>query len=280
MSLTITPSGASCGASITGIDLSKPLDSDQLVQLRNAWMAHHVLSLPDQQLTADQLEAFTAQLGRLAEEPFFTPIEGQRYTAKVARSATETTSIFAEAWHADWTFEQRPPVGTCLYGVTIPPHGGDTLFANQHAAYQALPGELRNTVDQLEAIHSAVMAYSPEGIYGQEPADSGRAMQPVISDKARERCTHPLVMTHPENGHKAIYGTLGYIIGITGYSDQQALELLTELQTWQTREEHIYRHQWQPNMLVIWDNRSVLHCATGGYEGYDRLLLRTTVWPA
>lgn len=279
MSLTITPSGASCGATITGLDISQPLNSDQLGQLRSAWMAHHVLALPDQQLSADQLEAFTGQLGRLAEEPFFTPIDGQRYTAKVARSATETTSIFAEAWHADWTFEQRPPIGTCLYGVTIPPHGGDTLFANQHAAYAGLPSELRSKVDPLEAIHSAVMAYSPEGIYGQEPADSGRAMQPVISEKARQRRTHPLVATHPENGHKAIYGTLGYIIGLTGYSDQQALELLTELQSWQTREEYIYRHQWQPNMLVIWDNRSVLHCATGGYQGYDRLLLRTTVWP-
>lgn len=280
MSLTITPSGASCGASATGLDLSQPLSSAQLAALRAAWAEHHVLAFPDQQLTADHLEALAAQLGELREEPFFNPIEGQRYTAKIARHADETTSIFAEAWHSDWTFEERPPIGTLLYGITIPPHGGDTLFANQHAAYAGLQNGLKERVDSLTAVHSAVMGYSPDGLYGQEPADSGRAMQPIISDKARERRSHPLVTINPDNGRPALYGTLGYIIGLEGYSEAEALAILTELQAEQTREEYIYRHTWQPNMLVLWDNRSVLHRATGGYEGHERLLHRTTVWPA
>ncbi|MFK8042681.1 TauD/TfdA dioxygenase family protein, partial [Congregibacter sp.] len=80
-------------------------------------------------------------------------------------------------------------------------------------------------------------------------------------------------------GRKAIYGCMGYTIGIEGMDEVAAEELLRELHAWQTKEECVYRHQWQPNMVIMWDNRSVLHAATGGFEGYDRLLHRTTIWP-
>jgi len=279
VSITVTPSGQACGAQVLGLDLSKPLTTGEVADIKKAWAEHHVLSFPDQQLTDDDLERFTQYFGKLGDDPFFRPIEGRRYIAAIARFADETSPIFAESWHSDWSFKARPPIGTCLLGVTIPPKGGDTLFANQHLAYERMPESLQRRVEKLTAVHSAVLAYSPDGLYGKPDPGVKSAMQPIISDEARKTQTHPLVITHPVNGRKAIFGCMGYTIGIEGMDEVAAEELLRELHAWQTKEECVYRHQWQPNMLIMWDNRSVLHAATGGFEGYDRLLHRTTIWP-
>ena len=99
----------------------------------------------------------------------------------------------------------------------------------------------------------------------------------VVDESARETQLHPLIQEHPETGEPALFSTLGYIIGIEGMDQSEAFPILSELAAWQGREEFTYRHKWEPDMLVMWDNRSVLHCATGGYEGHDRLLHRTTI---
>jgi len=279
MMMTVTPSGQACGAAIRGLDLSRPLSAGEVEQIKRAWAEHHVLSFPDQGMNDDDLERFTGYFGKLGDDPFFRPIEGRQYIAAIARYADEKTPIFAESWHADWSFKEQPPIGTCLLGITIPPAGGDTLFANQHLAYQNMPEALKERIAGLNAIHSAVMAYSPDGLYGKPDPGVKSAMQPIISDEARKTQTHPLVMTHPDNGRQAIYGCMGYTIGIEGMEQGEAEALLRELHQWQSKEECVYRHKWQPGMLIMWDNRSVLHAATGGFEGYDRLLHRTTIWP-
>jgi len=127
---TITPSGQTCGASVTGLDLSAPLCAETIGQIRAAWLAHHVLVFPNQTLTAHDLERFTAYFGKLGQDPFITPLPGHPNIIPVQRHASENGPIFADTWHSDWSFLERPPIGTCLYGITIPPIGGDTLFAN------------------------------------------------------------------------------------------------------------------------------------------------------
>lgn len=278
MSISVKPSGQACGAEVTGVDLRRPLDAGTIAAIGAAWAAHHVLAFPDQDLSDDDLERFTTYFGALGDDPYFNPVAGRRYVAAIERRADETSSIFAESWHCDWSFSKQPPIGTCLYGKTIPPVGGDTLFANQHAAYAALPPERQRLLDGLNVVHSAVAAYSPEGLYGQADAASGRTMTPKISEEARAREIHPLIQTHAGNGQKAIYGCWGYSIGVEGMAQDAAMQLLTELLAWQTRPEFIYVHKWQPGMLVMWDNRSLLHRATGGYDGHARLLHRTTIW--
>ena len=99
----------------------------------------------------------------------------------------------------------------------------------------------------------------------------------ITSETALDTHRHPLVRAHPETGRLGFFSTLGYIIGIEGMPDDEARELLIELQAWQTRDEFVYRHRWEANMLTMWDNRSVLHKATGGYDGHERLLHRTTI---
>ncbi|HEY6132210.1 MAG TPA: TauD/TfdA family dioxygenase, partial [Halioglobus sp.] len=183
----------------------------------------------------------------------------------------------AENWHSDWSFMAEPPIGTCLYSLVIPPVGGDTGYINQQKALTEMPAALRRQIEGRTALHSAVAAYSPEGMYGSKDRASGRSMNIRYSEDARKVHGHPFIITHPESGREALFGCLGYIVGVEGMAENDALQLLVELQQWQTREEFQYTHQWRENMFVIWDNRSVLHRAYGGYDGYDRELRRITV---
>ncbi|TXS95207.1 TauD/TfdA family dioxygenase [Parahaliea maris] len=280
MPIIITPTGQACGAVVTGLDLSQPLSPQTVAELRQAWLKHLVLSFPEQRLADDDLERFTLYFGPFGQDPFIKPIAGREHVIAIRRDAGETSSLFAESWHSDWSFQRTPPAGTCLYGITIPPHGGDTLFANQQLAWREMPRELRQRIEGLTAIHSAMGGYAPDGLYGEQDKAAGRSMAIEPSDAARDTCLHPLVRPHPETGEMGLFSCLGYIVGIDGMAQDEAIALLGELHGWQTREEFIYRHAWQPGTLVMWDNRSVLHCATGGYEGYDRLLHRTTIGAA
>ncbi|WP_296676038.1 TauD/TfdA family dioxygenase [Novosphingobium sp.] len=275
MGLRVEPSGQACGARITGVDLSAPLDPVTVAALRRVWLDHHVLAFPDQAMDDDALERFTLALGGFGEDPFFAPVPGRQHIAAIRREADEQTPLFAENWHADWSFQARPPAGTCLLAIDIPPQGGDTLFANQHAAWEALCPAEQARYDHLVAIHSARLPYGPDGTYGAR--DKGRSMDIRPGESALAVQSHPLVPAHPETGRRGFYSTLGYIVGIEDMSDADAIDLLAELQTWQGDERFVYRHVWEPDMLVMWDNRSVLHKASGGYEGYRRELHRTTI---
>lgn len=277
MSLSITPSSQCCGAEVRGVDLAQPLTEQQVSSIREAWLQYLVLSFPDQQMSDDDLERFTLYFGPFGDDPFIAPIEGRDHIIAVQRRADETTSIFAEQWHTDWSFQATPPQGTCLYGITIPPHGGDTLFADQATALEQMPEELRQQLEGKYAVHSAVLGYSPEGVLGTKDRAAGRSMDIRSSEEASATQLHPLIRTHPETGRQSLYGAPGYIIGIDGMEGEAESELLTELYNWQTRETFQYRHAWQPSTLLMWDNRSVLHRATGGFEGHDRLLHRTTI---
>jgi taurine dioxygenase len=275
MTLEITPSCEACGATVRGVDLSRPLPESLIAGIRAAWLAHHVLAFPDQRMTDDDLERFTLSFGPFGVDPFIAPIAGKKHIIAVARAATETGPIFAEAWHTDWSFQKAPPAGTCLYGVTIPPVGGDTLFANQHMALERMPADLCKRVEGRNAIHSARAGYARAGAYGEN--DKGRAMDIRPSDDALATQIHPFICRHPETGREALFGCAGYIIGVEGMEPTEGMMLLGDLYRWQTQHEFQYRHKWAPDMLVMWDNRSLLHMATGGYSGYERLLHRTTI---
>lgn len=276
MGLSIEPSGQACGATVTGVDLTKPLDEATVAEIRVAWLEHLVLSFPDQPMSDDDLERFTLYFGPFGHDPYIAPIEGRDHIIAVKRKADETAPIFAETWHSDWSFQETPPAGTCLFGITIPPVGGDTLFANQQKAWQDMPDALRDKVQGKRAIHSAALGYSKAGLYGEnDPGDRSMDIRP--SDDALATHTHDLIRKHPETGKEAIFSSVAYITGFEGMTPEASRELLIELYQWQTRPEFQYRHAWQKNTLVMWDNRSVVHMATAGYAGHDRLLHRTTI---
>ncbi len=275
--MKVTPSGQACGATVTGVDLTAPLTETQVAEIRQAWLQHHVLSFPDQPMSDDDLERFSLYFGQFGDDPFIAPIEGRQHIIAVQRMADEKAPLFAETWHSDWSFQQNPPSATCLFGITIPPVGGDTWFADQHKALQILPDDLRQKLTGKMAIHSAVGAYAPDGFYGEEDKASDRSMDIRPSTEAKETQLHPFIRQHPETGEPGLFSCLGYIIGFEGMTSQESMQLLQEVLVYQGHDDVVYKHKWQENMLVMWDNRSVLHHATGGYDGYDRLLHRTTI---
>ncbi|MCB1842193.1 MAG: TauD/TfdA family dioxygenase [Halioglobus sp.] len=275
--LEITPSGQACGAAVLGVDLSRDLDDATVSAIRRAWMQHHVLAFPGQRLSDADLERIALAFGVFGEEPYFVPLDGSEHVVALTRRADEKAPVFAEVWHSDWSFMPEPPLGTCLYSLVIPPVGGNTGFINQQMALAAMPGVLREKLEGKLALHSAAAGYAPDGMYGEKDSESDRSMKILFSETAREVHPHPFITHHPESGNETLLGCLGYIIGVQGMADEAALELLLELYAWQTREEFQYTHVWEENMLVMWDNRSVLHKANGGYDGYDRELHRITI---
>ena len=275
--VSIKPSGACCGATITGVRLDRPLPEELVAEIRAHWLEYKVVAFPDQKLTPDQLVSFSKQFGDIGEDPFFGHIDEHPQVASIQRNADEKTTIFAEVFHTDWSFMPIPPAGTALYGITIPPVGGNTLFADQVLAYEQLPESLRSRVDGLTAIHSAALGYAPDGAYGEADQEKGRSMKILPSEKALATYQHPLVREHPETGKRALFSSAAYIKGFVGLEKEESDALLGELYVHQSQSAFIYSHRWQADMLVMWDNRSLLHAATGGYDGYDRLLHRTTI---
>ena len=277
MGFSVQPTNAPCGAIVTGLDLQQSLSPTTISALRASWLEYQVLIFPNQKLNDDALERFSQYFGDFGDDPFIAPITGREHVIAVQRLAREKAPVFAEVWHTDWSFQETPPAGTCLYGITIPPVGGQTGFLNQQLALARMPAALRASIDGKMAIHSAASGYAPEGVFGNKTAEADRSMKILVSETARATQLHPLIRQHPETGIEGLFGALGYIIGIEGMPVDEARDLLAEVYAWQTRKEFVYEHHWQENMLVMWDNRSVLHKANGGYDGYDRLLHRTTI---
>jgi len=275
MSIRIEPTGQACGALVHGVNLSRPLSDEQVRTLREAWLAHQVLAFPDQSMTLEDLERYAPTLGPWGEDPYIRAIPGHPHVIEVKREADETTPIFAEGFHSDWSFQPSPPAATVLYGHTIPPVGGDTLFANQYLAWETLPAALRRPLEGRQGIHSARRGYAPTGRYGAK--DVGRSMAIRFDESAMATQTHPIGRIHPETGRTALFVSPGYTIGIEGMPDDEAGALLREVFAHQSQEAFVYRHRWSAGMLTQWDNRCVNHAATGGFQGHRRLLHRITI---
>lgn len=275
MAIELTAQDAPCGALIRGVDLSAPLTSDALADIRAAWLRHQVIAFPDQALSVEDLERFAHGLGPYGEDPFIAAIPGHPHVVQVRREADEKTPIFAESWHSDWSFLPKPPAGTVLYGNVIPPVGGDTLFANQYAAWDGLPATLKAALEGRMGVHSARRGYAPQGLYGER--DKGRSMAIRYGDAAMKTQLHPLGRKHTETGRVALFASPGYTIGIDGLPEDEATAILLEVFAHQAKPEYVYRHRWSEGMLTLWDNRCLIHAATGGYDGHRRLLHRITV---
>ena len=193
--MQIEASGQACGARVTGIDFSSELNGATIDSIRAAWLDHHVLAFPDQQLTDDDLVRVTCYFGKLGAEPFFVPIDGSDHVVALTRRADEKAPVFAENWHADWAFLADPPIGTCLYSLVIPPIGGNTGFTNQHLALEKMPPTLRERLEGRTGLYSAATAYAPDGMYGAGEQEADRSMKITYSEEARAVQRHQII--HP-----------------------------------------------------------------------------------
>ena len=274
MTMKATPTDAALGAVVTGLELAA-ITPAQAAELEALIAEHKVLSFPDQPLSIEELEAFTGAMGEFGEDPFIEPMPGHPHVLELRREPDEKVSNFGAAWHSDWSFQHTPPAYTILHGAVVPPEGGDTLFCDCQAAWDDLDPAMQERLRGLRGIHSAILPYSPGGVYAQDQHQ--RAMKFRLSEEAEKTHTHPMVRVHPLSGRTGIYSNPVYTIGIEGMEPADASALLAELHAHMVQDKYVYRHRWAKDTLLMWDNRAVNHFADGGYDGHLRVMHRTTV---
>jgi taurine dioxygenase len=273
--IEVAPQASGFGAAIGGVDLAHPLPPEAVAEIKRAWTRHSVVYFPDQPMSLEGLERFTLQIGPFGHDPYIAPMAGHANVLEVRREADETSSVFGATWHSDWSFQATPPAATLLHGVVIPPVGGDTLYADGYRAWDALSAAMQAMLIPLGAVHSARRAYGPSSAYARET--DRRGMRILTSVKAEESEVHPLVRTHPVSGRKALFVNPVYTVGIEGMSEAESAAILSFLFAHMTADAFVYRHRWARDMVTMWDNRCVIHTAQGGYDGYLRVMHRTTV---
>ncbi|MDH3685411.1 MAG: TauD/TfdA family dioxygenase, partial [Myxococcales bacterium] len=249
----------SLGAEIDGLDVTN-LDERQVAEVRAAFLEYHVLVFRDQKLTPDQQVAFAEHFGPLLIHPIFPHLEGYPPVIHIQNRGKKRT--LTEVWHSDVTFEARPPLGTLLYALEVPDAGGDTLFANQHKAYERLSPGLKRMLDGLRAIHTGKLLGALSG-EGERWKQHGQA--------------HPVVRTHPETGRKALFVNRGFTVAFEDMTPEESAPLLRFLWEQATTPDVTCRHRWRPGDLVFWDNRSVMHYAIHDHDDAPRVLHRITV---
>ena len=269
--LTIRLLAGALGAEIGGVDIAGPLTPELVDELRGALLEHHVLVFRNQSLTHEDQVRFAQWLGELQVHPF---VEASPHHPEVIELITEAdeASTFSGGWHADLTCLEAPVLGSILYGVELPVVGGDTLFANQQAAYDALSAPMRNMLDGLGAVHSAGSQYAAGG-----SATSHSSMRTRNSERAMTCVVHPIVRTHPESGRKGLFINEAYTTEIKGVTPDESKALLSFLFRHAVSERFTCRVSWEPGTLVMWDNRSVQHQGVHDYAGQRRHMRRVTL---
>ena len=270
----IRPHANDFAACVKGVNLAQALSAADAEQIRALWLRYQVLYFPDQALTHPQLERFTETFGPYGHDPFVTPLSGHRHILEVRREPGEDVVPFGSSWHSDWSFQTAPPSATILHAKIIPPVGGGTHFADGIRALETLPVDLRRAIEGRTATHSARRPYSHAGYRA-----GGRrtSMKIVPSDDAWQTQSHPVIRTHPESGREALWLNPVYTLAFDDMEPSESAELLARLLEHMLKSEFIYKHRWEEDMLVMWDNRSVMHCAQGGYAGHRRVMHRTTI---
>jgi taurine dioxygenase len=271
MAITVEAVSGTLGAEVRGVDLSAVLDAGQVAQIRQAFLHHHVLFFRDQELSPEAQMRFGRCFGELDTHRF---VEGMDAHPEVIEVITEPDDgfNFGGGWHSDVTFLEEPDLGSILYAVDVPAFGGDTLFANQHAAYDALSDTMKGVLDGLVAEHSAGPQYA-EGGYSTR----SKSMKTRSAHDADRVVRHPVVRTHPETGRKALYVNRAFTVGIEGMRADESAALLEFLFDHAVREPFTCRFRWSAGSVAMWDNRSVEHYAIFDYRGQRRHMRRITI---
>lgn len=258
------------GAEIQGVDLSRPLEKSLLSEIRKAWLEHLVIFFRSQNLTPTQFMAFAEQFGEPVEYPLVRGIEGFPKIIEVKKLEHERVN-FGGLWHSDTAYLERPPMASMLLAREVPPHGGDTLFANMYLAFEALSPGFKKLLEGLRAVNSSTKA------------DASRTREDLIKISGRKGeakeflSEHPVVRTHPETGRKALYVNAGHTVRFAGWSEDESSPLLKYLYEHQQRPEFTCRFAWQPGSIALWDNRCAQHNPVNDYHGYRRVMLRITL---
>ena len=262
------------GVEVSNFSLAD-LTRENISFLRSKWVDYGLIVFPKLPLSHDEFKDFALSFGDFGDDPFISSLPDYPNIAEIKRSANEKATPFGGTWHSDWSFMKKPPSATLLHSKIIPPVGGNTLFANTEKSFAALPEDMKNRLRNLKVIHSAKIPYADDGFYALEKEE--RSMKILPSKEAKATFSHPMVKIHPETNKECLFINPVYTINIEGLSEDESQQLLWELYEHMIQDKFVYEHVWNEDMLIMWDNRTVMHQATGGYDGYDRLLHRITL---
>jgi taurine dioxygenase len=266
----IRPIAGALGAELHGLDLGGELPVAAVQAIRRALLDHLVIFFRDQHLPPDRFLALARAFGTPIEYPFLKGIDGFPEIITVAKLPEETVN-FGGVWHSDTTYLPEPPMATLLIAREVPEAGGDTIFANQYLAYDALS-------DGMKALLAGL-----RGVASSAKADASRTREDRIrsdgSPEARKLLVaeHPVVRTHPETGHKALYVNRAHTVRFAGMTEEESAPLLGFLFNHQIRPEFTCRFRWEAGSLAIWDNRCAQHYAVNDYHGQRRIMHRITL---
>lgn len=276
MAVEIRPHGR-VGAELLGVDLARLTPSD-LAQIRAAFADHGVVFFRDQTIDENQHIAFARALGPINVNRFFAAHPRYPEIALVLKEPGQRDNI-GGGWHTDHSYDAEPALGSVLVARDLPPHGGATAFASMYAAYDALPRHLRARIAGARAVHSARHVFGSKATaYDADHAirRDGRIGNANAAD-GLDDVTHPVVITHPLSGKRALYVNPGFTTAIVGLDADESRALLAELYAHASDPRFHEDFHWAPGSVALWDNRATWHYAYNDYHGHRREMHRITI---
>jgi len=270
--IEVQPIGGALGAEVDGIDLAQCGD-EAIAEVRQALLDNLVLCFRDQRLTPAQQIALGRRFGELNVHPHYKHLDGHPEILPVLKEPSDKRNI-GGVWHSDVTFLERPALGSLLYAIDVPSKGGDTLFASQYAAYEALSVGMKRLLDGLVAVHSDAILTAPRNV---ARSNAERSTKLDEAAKQASESEHPVVRTHPETGRKALFVNGAFTTRFKDMTVEESRPLLQFLYAHAVRPEFTCRIRWRKGSLVFWDNRAVQHYALNDYPGERREMHRVTV---
>jgi taurine dioxygenase len=270
--IEVHPIAGALGAEIGGVDVAEDLDEAVIGEIRQALLDHGVIFFRDQTLDRERHKVFTRRFGEIFIHPNYQGVSADPEIVDIKREPGDK-KIVGEDWHTDTTMVAQPPLGAILYAIEVPPYGGDTLFANQYLAYEALSDGLKRTLEGMRAVHSDRLVAGPLA-----------GMNAQRSTKVREDAgwretisVHPVVRTHPETGRKLLFVNRSYTVGFDGWTETESKPLLDYLLEQGHRPEFTCRFRWANGSIAFWDNRCTKHLAIHDAGPFRRIMRRTQI---
>ena len=271
--IQVSPIAGACGAEIMGVDLSKELDDETFGEIKKAFTDHLVIFFRDQNINEEQHKAFGRRFGTLNIHPRYLPLEGHPEIFPIRKDPEHKENV-GGVWHSDLTHLPAPPLGSILYALEVPPVGGDTMFASQYLAYEALSDGMKEMLDGMTAVHDNRIQ-SNKVAAERNAARSSKLRQDNQEDEPE--CEHPVVITHPDSGRKALFVNIIRTHRFSGMTEDESRALIKYLCDHATRPEFTCRFRWRKGSIAFWDNRAVMHYALNDYHGHRRYMNRVTV---
>lgn len=268
--MQFTPIAPKCGVEVSGVALASCSDAE-MQDIKHSIYEHGVAIFRDQDFSPEDHIAFARRWGGIDINNYFPLNQAYPEIALVKKEADQQTNI-GGAWHTDHSYDQIPAMGSILVARDLPPSGGDTLWAHMGAAYDALPDDIKEQLEGLEAFHTADHVYKADGLYAQ--TDMAKDLR---GHDLQTGAIHPVVIRHPHTGRKLLYVNGGFTIHFVGQTREQSLPLLQKLLAAALTEDNQCRLQWKPGTVAIWDNRTTWHNAMNDYQGYRREMHRITL---